>query len=153
MENTVKITKAMKLAAVEAYFTENADITLQVGDVDVTASDIVEYAVKEQESLAKKAAKAKEKAAEKKIEGDELRDAVKAVLTDEYQVIGDIFPQVADEAGEITTAKVTYRLTALVKAGIAEKAEVKVSGEGEKTRKVMGYRLVDREQATEGYVE
>ena len=99
--------------------------------------------------------KAPEKAAEKKVEGDELRDAVKAVLTDEYQVIGDIFPQVADEAGEITTAKVTYRLTALVKAGIAEKAEVKVSGEGEKTRKVMGYRLADTvpEQATEGYVE
>ena len=39
-------------------------------------------------------------------------------------------------------AKVTYRLTALVKAGLAEKAEIKVSAEGEKTRKIMGYKAV-----------
>ena len=147
MENTVKITKAMKLAAVEAYFTENADITLQVGDVEVTASDIVEYAVKEQESLAKKAAKAKEKAAEKKVEGDELRDAVQAVLTDEYQPIADIAAQIDGE--DVTVSKVTYRLTALVKAGIAEKADMKVEA-GEKTRTVKGYRLAG---VTQGDVE
>ena len=147
MENATKITKAMVLAAIK----ENVENMEFAGDV--TAADVTAYCDKTLEQLANKAAKAKEKAAEKKNEGDELRDAVEAVLTDEYQVIGDIFPQVADEAGEITTAKVTYRLTALVKAGIAEKAEVKVSGEGEKTRKVMGYRLANVEQATEGYVE
>ena len=147
MENATKITKAMVLAAIK----ENVENMEFAGDV--TAADVTAYCDKTLEQLANKAAKAKEKAAEKKNEGDELRDAVEAVLTDEYQVIGDIFPQVADEAGEITTAKVTYRLTALVKAGIAEKAEVKVSGESEKTRKVMGYRLASAEQATEGYVE
>ena len=147
MENATKITKAMVLAAIKENV-ENMEFT-----GDVTAADVTAYCDKTLEQLANKAAKAKEKAAEKKVEGDELRDAVEAVLTNEYQVIGDIFPQVADEAGEITTAKVTYRLTALVKAGIAEKAEVKVSSEGEKTRKVMGYRLANAEQATEGDVE
>ena len=143
MENATKITKAMVLAAIKENV-ENMEFT-----GDVTAADVTTYCDKTLEQLANKAAKAKEKAAEKKVEGDELRDAVEAVLTDEYQVIGDIFPQVADEAGEITTAKVTYRLTALVKAGIAEKADMKVEA-GEKTRTVKGYRLAG---ATEGDVE
>ena len=138
MENTVKITKAMVLTAIEGYFVGmEAD---EIVDGDVTVADVLEYAAKTKEQLATKAAKAKEKAAEKKVEGDELRDAVQAALTDEFEPIADIAARVEGE--DVTVAKVTQRLTALVKAGLAEKAEIKVSAEGEKTRKIMGYKAV-----------
>ena len=134
----VKVTKATVLAAIEGYFNGMAqDQAIAEG---ITVADAVAFAANEQVLLANKAAKAKAKAAEKKAEGDELRDAVEAVLTDEFQTIADIAAQVEGE--DVTVAKVTYRLGALVKAGKAEKAEVKVSGEGEKVRKVMGYKAV-----------
>ena len=127
-----KITKAMVLSAIEGYFTE-MDETQEINGV--TVADIVEYAAKTQEQLAAKAAKAKEKQAEKKTAGDELRNIVQAVLTDEYQVIADITAQVDVE--DITPSKVTARLSQLVKAGIAEKEDVKTAD----GRKVKGYRL------------
>ena len=75
-------------------------------------------------------------AAEKKAEGDALRDAVQAVLTEEYQTINDIASQVEGE--EITKAKITARLTSLVKNGLAEKADVKT----EDGKTVKAYKLV-----------
>jgi hypothetical protein len=148
MEKAVKVTKTMVLAAIEKYFTENADFA----DGIVTAEDVVNYASKEQAALANKAAKAKAKAAEKKAEGDDLRDAVEAVLTDEYEPIADVAARVEGE--DVTVAKVTYRLSALVKAGIAEKTEIKVSdGEGTKSRKIMGYRLAAVADAVDTDVE
>ena len=89
----------------------------------------------EVELLEAKAAKAAERAASKKADGDELRNAVKAVLTDELQTIDAITAQIEGE--DITKAKVTARLTQLVKAGIATKDMVKT----EDSRKVTAYKL------------
>ena len=86
--------------------------------------------------LATKADKAKERAAAKKVEGDELREVVRQVLTEEPQTIDDIVLSI--EGDDITKAKVTSRLTQLVKAGIAEKEQVVL----EDKRKVMAYRLI-----------
>ena len=89
----------------------------------------------EVELLEAKAAKAAERAASKKADGDELRNAVKAVLTDELQTIDAITAQIEGE--DITKAKVTARLTQLVKAGVATKDIVKT----EDSRKVTAYKL------------
>ena len=89
----------------------------------------------EVELLEAKAAKAAERAASKKADGDELRNAVQAVLTDELQTIDAITAQIEGE--DITKAKVTARLTQLVKAGIATKDMVKT----EDSRKVTAYKL------------
>ena len=78
-----------------------------------------------------KADKAKARAAEKRAEGDELRATVKAVLTNEFQGIEDILPQVEGE--EITKAKIIARLTQLVKAGEVEKAKAKTEDKKEIT--------------------
>ena len=147
----VKVTKANVLAAIENYF-NGMDLNTVIGD-GITAANAIDYAVNEQNHLADKAAKAKAKAAEKRAEGDALQDAVLAALGDEFEPIAVIAERVDGE--DVTVAKVTYRLGALVKAGKAEKAEIKVNAEGEKTRKIMGYKAVavDAEQATEGYVE
>jgi hypothetical protein len=89
----------------------------------------------EVELLEAKAAKAAERAASKKADGDELRNAVQAALTDELQTIDAITAQIEGE--DITKAKVTARLTQLVKAGVATKDMVKT----EDGRKVTAYKL------------
>ena len=100
--------------------------------------ELMEFINKQVEALDKKAAKAKERAAEKKAEGDELRAKVEAVLTDEVQVIDEIVDAIGEE--DVTRNKVVARLTQLVKAGIAVKEEVKNG-----SKKVMGYRLAGEE--------
>ena len=116
-----KVTKVQVLNAIAELVAEDAQV--QVGDVTVTGADIAAYVEKTIEQLNAKAAKAKEKASEKKAEGDALRDKVEALLTDEYQTIAEITAQVNDP--EVTNARVTARLTALVKAGRAHKTQVK----------------------------
>jgi predicted Rossmann fold nucleotide-binding protein DprA/Smf involved in DNA uptake len=102
--------------------------------------DLAKVVAHEIELLDNKAAKAKAKAAEKKTEGDALRNAVQAVLTDELATIKEITEKA--ECEDITSAKVQFRLNALVNAGIARKEQITV-GEGESKRKLMSYRLAD----------
>ena len=102
-------------------------------------TDLVEVIAHEIELLDNKAAKAKATAAKKKVEGDALRDAVQAVLTDEFQTIADVTAQI--EGDEVTASKVQYRLNALVNAEIATKEQITV-GEGESKRKLMAYKRV-----------
>lgn len=98
-------------------------------------AELVDFITKQIESIDAKAAKAKEKAAEKRAEGDELRAAVKAVLTEELQTAETILGQIEGE--ELTKAKIVARLTQLVKNGEASKEEVKT----EEGKKVMAYCL------------
>lgn len=109
-------------------------------DVD----DIVAFCNKEIDALDRKAAKAKERAATKAAEADALTSIVAdALVVDEFKTIADIAAIVADTDADATVSKVTYRLSQLVKNGVAEKSEVTVPGtNGGKARKVMAYRLV-----------
>ena len=100
------------------------------------ATELVEFIDKQVSSIDSKAEKAKGRNAEKKAKGDELREAVQNVLTDKFQTIDAIVSQIEGE--EITKAKITARLTSLVKNGIAEKTDVK-DDEG---RKLKAYKLV-----------
>ena len=63
-------------------------------------------------ALDRKAAKAKERAALKKAEGDELRETIFNVLTKEPQTIAQIIAAVGNE--DLTPAKVSSRLKQLV---------------------------------------
>ena len=94
-------------------------------DVDAAVkAELVAFLNKKVDQIDAKAAKAKEKAAEAKVKGDELRDIVAGLLTDEVQTIDAILAQV--DFADVTKAKVTARLTQLVKAGVAVKESVKV---------------------------
>ena len=102
---------------------------------------VIAFCEKEIGLLDKKAAKAKEAAAKKRAEGDELMEAVQAALGDEFEPISEIAGRIEGE--DVTVSKVTYRLTQLVKNGVAEKQEITVAGvDGGKARKVMGYKLI-----------
>lgn len=127
-----KITKKDVLTAITALVSDEDSV--QVGEVVVTGADIADYVKKTIEQIENKASKAKERAAEKKSEGDELRKAVADVLTEELQTAEDILDQIDME--EVTKSKVVARLTALIKDGFARKEQIKVD-----SRKVMGYAL------------
>jgi hypothetical protein len=134
MTNT-KITKKDRFATLIALF--NGDIILEdIADAD----DYVAFFEKEVAALDKKAAKAKETAAKKKAEGDELTDRIADVLTDDFATISDIVKALGDE--DVSNQKASYRLGKLVDAGKAVKGELNVGGEG-KTRKVVAYKLAD----------
>ena len=104
--------------------------------------ELIAFIDHEIELLDKKAAKAKETAAKKKAENDELTDVIASLLTDELQTTADITAQIDDE--DVTVHKVSYRLTQLTKAERAVKEEVSIPGkDGAKARKIAAYRLAD----------
>ena len=107
-----------------------------------TAEDVIAFAENEIVLLDKKAVKAKERAATKRAEGDELTAVVRQVMsTETFEPIAEIAARIEGE--DVTVAKVTYRLTQLVKNGEAEKQELTIAGgEGQKARKVQGYKLI-----------
>ena len=128
MEN--KITKSEKLTMIEEILT---------GIETEDAKMLVEFVQAEKAALARKAAKAKEKAAEKKTEIDELGEVVLGVLTAEPKTRDEIFELVEFE--DASLAKVGARLTKLVEAGKVVKSEVKgVTASGKKTTR-MAYAL------------
>lgn len=115
----------------EIVYPTNADC-----EMTVEQGELIEFIDKQIALIDSKAEKAKVRNAEKKANGDELREVVQNVLTDEFQTIDAIVAQIEGE--EVTKAKVTARLTALVNNGIAEKTDVK-DDEG---RKLKAYKLV-----------
>ena len=129
-----KITKREMFEAIKETF--------ETGSCKYDAAVVTAFCDKEIASLDSKAAKAKERAAAKKAEADVLMDQVRDALTDEYAVIADIAAAVADVNPDATVSKVTFRLTKLVEAGVAEKTQVTIEKtETTKARKVQAYRL------------
>ena len=121
----VKITKAEKLQMIKAIVeaSESEDKVMLVETIDtILAQD------------ANKAAKAKERAAAKKAEGDELRAEVQAILTEEFQSAQAITDAIGKE--DVTKAKVIARLKQLVDTGVVVKEEVKIGD-----KKQMAYKL------------
>ena len=131
--STVKITKRERFESIKA-------LIKAVGPVEgVDTEGIVAFCDKEIVALDNRAAKAKERAAEKRAEGDELQAAVLEALTDELSTRQDVTDRIDGE--DVTVAKVGYRLSQLVKAGKAVKEEITVAGEDGKNKKIAAYRL------------
>ena len=125
MEKEKKVTKKEYYEMLKGVV-ENSNIDIK--------DELIEFIDKQITLINNKAIKAKEKAAEKKANGDELRITVEAALTDEYQTIAGITEQIDDE--NVSKAKVTARLTQLVNEGLAVKEEART----EDGKKVMVYR-------------
>ena len=132
-----KMTKREMLNAIKVGCT--------TGEWTVSDVEVAEFCDNEISLLDKKAAKAKERQAAKKAEGDELTEVVKSVLTNDFQVTADIAKAVLEVTGDEsnTVHKISYRLGQLVKNGEAESTDVKIpGGEGQKTRTIKGYKLI-----------
>lgn len=132
-DSVVKITKRERYESIKA-------LCDMVGDSEgIDIAGIVAFCDKEIETLDARAEKAKERAAIKRAEGDELLEIVYNALTDEFETRDVITERIGDE--NISVAKVTYRLTSLVKAGRAVKDETNVTGADGKNRRVSVYKL------------
>lgn len=136
-----KITKKQMFEGMVAYFRGE--------DTDISDAQFAEFCEAQIADLDKKAAKAKERAAAKRAEADKLTEVVFDTLTDEFKTIAEIAEAVAgvlteDEAAEVSTQKITARLTKLVKAGEVEKEQVTREIEGKK-KKSMGYKVAGGE--------
>ena len=147
-EKVVKLTKKDFYAAIKEFIVMSEET--KVGNLD--AEEVIAFIDKTVEQIENKAAKAKEKAAEKKATGDRLYEVVVSALTADLQTIDEITTIVAGivaetdlEAEEITKSKVTARLTKAVGAGVACKEQVK----GDSGRRVMAYALKGEEVAEE----
>ena len=128
MTNTDKLTdRKIYTAIVEGTFE------------DLDTDTIVAWAEKKIAQLDHKAAKAKETAAKKKAEGDELTSAVLAAVTDEFESIADIAARIEGE--DVSLSKVAYRLNAAFKTGKLDKGELVISGDKGK-RKIVAYRKI-----------
>jgi hypothetical protein len=130
---TSKMTKTEMFTAIRDYFAGNEM------DERATNEAIMEFCDNEIAILDKRAVKAKERAAEKKAQGDELTETVFSLLTEEPMSRQEVTDLVNDP--EVTLAKVGYRLSALVKAGRAVKEDAVVVGEDGKSKKMAVYRL------------
>lgn len=129
-----KITKREMFEAIKETF--------ETGSCKFDAATVMAFCDKEIASLDAKAAKAKERSAAKKAEADALMGQVEDALTGEFQTIADIAAAVSAVNADTTVSRVTYRLTKLVEAGIAEKTDVSVPGvDGGKARKVKAFRI------------
>jgi len=132
MTNTVKTTK-------KAFYTAIMDI-LAGNETNISADEVMAFCEKEIATLDARAEKAKERAAEKRAQGDELLEAVLAALTDEPATRDEITARVEFDE-EVSVSKVGYRLTQLVRNGQAIKDEATVPNAEGKSRKVSVYRL------------
>ena len=137
MKNVEKYTKSQKLSDLETILSQ-----VETTEYDVPA--LIEFVQAERAALARKAEKAKETAAAKKAEKDELCNAVLAVLTAEPQTREQIAEQIEGE--DVTVAKVGARLNKLVASGEVVKTEVaSTSASGKKSTK-MAYALAASEE-------
>ena len=136
----IKVTKRVILEAIK-----DAAKDMDFGEV-VTAEDVISFVDTSIAQLDNKAAKAKERAAEKKADGDALRTAVESVITEDLQTIDAITAGVQAMEGyeDVTKSKVTARLTQLVKSNVIYKEQIKVD-----SRKVMAYALGSKPEADE----
>lgn len=121
----VKLTKKDKYAML---------LEVLVGVEVEDKSMLIDFVEAEVEVLTKKAEKAKGRTRAKK--ADEMKDVVIASLENELQTGAEILASVLLHFDDATQAKVTARLTALVKEGIAVKEQVKVEG-----RVLVAYKL------------
>ena len=116
---------------------------METGETNIEPAKIIEFCENEIALLDKKADKAKERAAAKKAEADELMEKVYAVLSDtEFMTRNAVMDALGDMPEDVSIAKVGARLTKLVNNQAVEKSELTVANAEGKKSKVMGYRKI-----------
>lgn len=142
MTNMKKVTKKEKFAALKeivAAASESMELSIE----GLTFDTLIEFVDHEMELLDNKAVAAQKRAADKKTEGDALRERIYNVLSDsEDMTINQIVKALDDE--EISPQMVTARLTQLVspEVGKVAKTTVTVTPEGGKAKKLSAYRKI-----------
>ncbi len=118
---------------------ENSGSTLDMGEI--TYDSLREFVTNEIQLLDNKAAAAKKRAEEKKVEGDALRDTIYDTLTSDWTSADAVVETINDP--DVTRNMVISRLGQLIKLGKVEKELRSVeTAEGAKARKGTMYRKI-----------
>ena len=136
MSTEKKLTKKEILIAIRAEVAGKETVN------GLPVEAVVDYIDTTISQIEAKAIKAKEKAAEKKADGDKLRTEVYDLVTSEWQTADAITAALDKE--DISKAKVVARLTQLVNAGLVKKEQQKVGDS-----KLMCYALKDEAEVEE----
>ena len=112
-----KVTKTQKFEDMKQFLIDNGG-----------NSEWIDLCDAEINAIAAKAEKAKARAAEKKAEGDDLRQAILAVLTEDPKTPEEIIDELPEYADTITRAKVISRVGQLVTLEQASRTQVDVNG-------------------------
>ena len=99
--------------------------------------ELITILQKQVASLDARSKRAAEKAIEKAAKADEMRKAIQGILSETPKTADQLVGELA-EIGfeEVTRAKVTSRMKALIDNGVAQKGQIKIED-----RKVMAYAL------------
>lgn len=137
----ITVTKRDMFTAIKAL-AESGALHMPDFDENITDEMVAEFCEKEIAALDKKATQAKERAAAKREQGDELLAVVRSVMsTETFETIKDITARIEGE--DVTDHKVMSRLNILVKNEEAEKTQITVPAtENSKARKLVAYRLI-----------
>lgn len=127
MEN-IKITKRDFLNNIKTVFT--------TGESDFEPEVMIAFAEKELAQLTHKADKARERAAAKRAEVDDLYGRIMEVLSEKPKTVAEIVIDLED--AEVTAGKVSYRCSKMAANGEITKTTVKLPGEG-KARTLVAY--------------
>ena len=111
-----KMTKKEYFIEIMNYLKASKDAKLQ---------DYINFLQKEIDGLDRKTAAARAKAERTRADADALTDALADVVPDTFTTIPDIIALL--NLPEVTPAKATYRLNALVADGILEKGKMEVN--------------------------
>ena len=118
------------------------DIYTSMIDGTFDPAILAEFGAKKLAQLDHRNMKAKERAAAKRAEGDELTEKVYSFVNDDPQSREDITNALVQAGIETTIGKVGYRLTALVNEGKIVKEEINVPGtDGGKAKRLVVYSL------------
>lgn len=144
MTNTVKKpTKSANYNALKSILDAAESNGMILNAEDITYETLREFIDHELEMLANKAAAARKRAADKRMEGDALREKIYGVLSEtEFMTIADIVKALNDE--DVSPQMVTARLTQLAAPEVAkvekDMVTVPASAEGGKSKKLSAYR-------------
>lgn len=145
MSATKKITKRDNYTTLLDIIDLADDNNFEIGDGSITFDALRDFINNEITLLDNKAAAAKKRAAEKRAEGDDLRENVyNSLSTTDYMTIDEIVELLKLDNPDVSRNMVTSRLTQLINLGRAEKdtTTVKPTTEGGKSRKVTTYRAI-----------
>lgn len=132
-------TKTTKTTKIDMFMMIADAINANVANDNEDKAMMLDFIDTQVGQLKDKAEKAKAHRAEKKAAGDALRDKIAMLITNELQTVKQIMEQIDftnDKGEEVTKNQVVSRLSALVKAGVIEKEQVK-----EDSHKRMAYKL------------
>lgn len=140
--NTVKkITKKDNFSMIRAILAEAQRAGIEIDSEDISYESLDECMVNEIALLDKKAESAQKRAADRKVEGDVLRDKIYDVMSDtEYMTISEINSALNDP--DVSNQMVTARLKQLKDLNKVEQESKSIppSTEGGKTKKLSAYR-------------